>query len=124
MYEITVTTVISASHHLRGYEGMCENVHGHNYRVEASVKADNLNEQGLALDFKELKKHLREIAQDYDHHDLNQLEDFLTINPSSENIARVIYRRLAQRINQTGISMHKVRVYETEGSCITYREDR
>ena len=124
MYEVTVTTVISASHHLRGYEGKCENVHGHNYRVEASVRADSLNEQGLALDFKELKKHLHEIAQDYDHHDLNQQKDFKTINPSSENIAQVIFRRLARRISQPGISMHKVRVYETDGCCVTYREDK
>ena len=65
----------------------------------------------------------RAIAEEYDHHDLNALDDFKTINPSSENIARVIFKRLAASIDDPTLSMHKVRVHETEGSCVTYRED-
>jgi 6-pyruvoyltetrahydropterin/6-carboxytetrahydropterin synthase len=122
MYEVTVTANISASHHLRGYQGKCENVHGHNYRVQATVRTEKLNEIGLALDFGDLRKELKSIAEHFDHHDLNQTPEFSEINPSSENISRVIFDLMAQKIDRPGLSVYQVRVWETEGSFVTYRK--
>lgn len=122
MYEVTVTANISASHHLRGYHGKCENVHGHNYRVQATARTEKLNEIGLALDFGDLRKELKAIAERFDHHDLNQLPEFSEINPSSENISRVIFDLLTQTVNRPGVSIYQVRVWETEGSFVTYRK--
>lgn len=121
MYEVTVTATISASHHLRGYRGKCENVHGHNYKVEATVRAGQLDQTGLALDFGVLRGHLKEVSERLDHRDLNQLEEFRDCNPSSENLARVIFEKLAESLRGLPVELRHVRVWETEGSCVTYR---
>ena len=94
MYEVSATMVISASHHLRGYQGKCENVHGHNYKIEATVAAKDLDGTGLAVDFKVLKEHLQKVAGKFDHTDLNQHEEFKQVNPSSENLARIVFKRM------------------------------
>lgn len=122
MYEVTATLVISASHHLRGYEGKCENVHGHNYKIEATVAAGELDGTGLAVDFKVLKEHLRKVAGKFDHTDLNQHEEFSKLNPSSENLARVIYSGLKKSMTVLPVEVMRVSVWESEGSYVTYRE--
>ncbi len=122
MYEVTVTTTISASHHLRGYRGKCENVHGHNYKVEATVRADDLDGIGLALDFGVLRQRLNAVADRFDHCDLNETEEFADLNPSSENLTRVIYHLLAESIADLPVAIHQVRIRETEGAFVTFRE--
>ena len=122
MYEVTATMVISASHHLRGYEGKCENVHGHNYKIEASVAAEELDGIGLAVDFKVLKEHLRKVAGKFDHTDLNQHEEFKQVNPSSENLARVVYTGLQASMQEMPVRLLRVSIWESEGSYVTYRE--
>jgi len=121
MYEVTVSETISASHHLRGYRGKCENVHGHNYRVEATARADGLDTTGLSLDFGVLRGHLREVAARFDHRDLNACDEFAGCNPSSENLARAFYELLAARLAGLPVRLHEVRVWETEGSSVAYR---
>jgi 6-pyruvoyltetrahydropterin/6-carboxytetrahydropterin synthase len=122
MYEVTATMVISASHHLRGYQGKCENVHGHNYKIEATVAAADLDGTGLAVDFKVLKEHMDKVAGKFDHTDLNRHEEFLTLNPSSENLARVIYSGLKKSLAELPVEVVRVSVWESEGSYVTYRE--
>jgi 6-pyruvoyltetrahydropterin/6-carboxytetrahydropterin synthase len=122
MFEVTATMVISASHHLRGYKGKCENVHGHNYRIEATVAAGELDGDGLALDFKVLKEHLDKAAGKFDHTDLNQHEEFRQVNPSSENLARVVFTGLRASMRDLPVSVVCVRVWESEGSYVTYSE--
>jgi len=122
MYEVTATLVISASHHLRGYEGKCENVHGHNYKIEATVAAEKLDGTGLAVDFKVLKEHMNEVAGKFDHTDLNRHEEFAKLNPSSENLARVVYRGLKSSMQSLPVEVVRVSVWESEGSYVTYRE--
>ena len=122
MYEVTVSATISASHHLRGYSGKCENVHGHNYKVEATIRADDLDGIGLALDFGILRQRLNAVADRFDHRDLNETEEFADLNPSSENLARVIYHLLAESIADLPVAMHQIRLQETEGSFVTFRE--
>ncbi|HOX43343.1 MAG TPA: 6-carboxytetrahydropterin synthase [Myxococcota bacterium] len=122
MYEVTVDTVISASHHLRGYQGKCERVHGHNWKIEATAAAADLDPTGLAIDFGLLRKRLVAAAADLDHADLNEVADFRECNPSSENLARVIYRRLQHSLAGERARVVRVRVWETEGSVATYHE--
>ncbi len=122
MYEVTATLVISASHHLRGYQGKCENVHGHNYKIEATVAAEELDGTGLAVDFKVLKQHLREVAGKFDHTDLNRHEEFQRVNPSSENLARVVFSGLKESMRGLPVKVVRVSVWESEGSYVTYLE--
>ena len=122
MYEVTVTTTISASHHLRGYNGKCENAHGHNYKLEATVRTDKIDNTGLALDFGVLRQRLNQVTDKFDHTDLNKTDEFKEINPSSENLARVIYKQLQTTIKEIHVQLISVRVCETEGSCVIYYE--
>jgi len=122
MYEVTAMMVISASHHLRGYKGKCENVHGHNYKIEAAVAAEELDGTGLAVDFKVLKEHLRKVAGKFDHTDLNRHEEFEQVNPSSENLARVVYSGLKASMQGLAVKVVRVSVCESEGSYVTYFE--
>jgi len=122
MFDVTVTTTISASHHLRGYKGKCENPHGHNYRVEATVTGETQDKCGLALDFGVLRERLRDVSARFDHTDLNTCPEFAEINPSSENLARVIFKGLAERISDLEVQVKQVRIWETEGSYVTYYE--
>ncbi len=120
MYEVTVTATISASHKLRGYMGKCENLHGHNYKVEVTVGQESLDEIGLALDFGVLKARMKQIIDRFDHADLNQLDEFRHKNPSSENLAKVIYDTMSQALTDLDMSVLWVRVHETEGNYVTY----
>jgi len=110
----------SASHQLRGYEGACENLHGHNWKVEVAVRGENLNEIGILIDFKVLKKALREILEELDHQHLNSLPAFQEKNPSSENIAQYIYQRLKEKLAGQPVKIVRVTVCETERSCATF----
>ena len=122
MFDVTVTTTISASHHLRGYKGKCENPHGHNYRVEATVTGETQDKCGLALDFGVLRERLRDVSARFDHTDLNRHEEFAKLNPSSENLARVVYRGLKSSMQSLPVEVVRVSVWESEGSYVTYRE--
>lgn len=122
MYEVTVETTFSAAHALVGYKGKCESLHGHNYRVAATVRASELDPLGLAMDFSELRRLLAEVVEPFDHADLGRLEAFSGQNPSAENMARVIYRGLRARLPE-GLGLARVTVWETEGSSASYYED-
>ena len=119
MYQITVEQHFDAAHALRGYKGKCENLHGHRFKVVARIKAAQLNEIGLAYDFRELKNNLNEVLERFDHINLNEVAPFNTINPSSENIAAMIYNELEPKIK--GASLVCVEVWESPESCAEYR---
>lgn len=117
MYELSVEALFSAAHHLNNYHGSCENLHGHNWLVRASVECENLDTAGLGIDFRILRGHVKEILNEFDHKDLNTVFDPLNINPSSENLARYIYERLEKAlIGWTG-RVKRVEVHETPG-CV------
>ncbi len=118
MYEISVKLDFSAAHHLREYCGKCENPHGHNWKVEATVSDKSLDSIGILVDFRVLKKRLRSILEGLDHTDLNNLEHFKKNNPTSENIAKFIFESL----KTGGITPSKVSVWESEAACATYTE--
>ena len=93
MYEVRVTADFAAAHFLRDYNGKCENLHGHNYKVYVHVRGEKLNEGGMLLDFSLLKAVLREVIGKLDHTNLNDLEYF-DQNPSAERIATYIYEKV------------------------------
>jgi 6-pyruvoyltetrahydropterin/6-carboxytetrahydropterin synthase len=123
MYEISVEMDFDAAHALRGYQGKCEKLHGHRFKVVAVVKGNKLNEIGLAYDFTLLKKHLGEILAKYDHTNLNDVTPFNRINPSSENIAVTIFQKLKKKLAGAPVSLDSVEVWESPQSRVIYRPD-
>ena len=103
-FEVRVEADFSAAHFLRDYNGKCENLHGHNYKVYAHVKGSKLNEGGMLLDFSLLKKALRTICKSLDHTNLNDLEVFEQ-NPSAERIAMYIYNGVVEEVKNNGIDL-------------------
>lgn len=122
MYEITSETSFSAAHRLKNYKGPCENLHGHNWLVRATVRCSKLDESGIGIDFKVLKKTLKVIVDEFDHKDLNAVLDKLNLNPSSENIAHYIFDKLKSALCDWDGSVVRVEVYETPGNCAAYFE--
>jgi 6-pyruvoyltetrahydropterin/6-carboxytetrahydropterin synthase len=120
MYKIKVVNSFSSAHFLRGYKGKCENLHGHNWKVEAAVCSKKLDKLGMVMDFSELKKELKVILEELDHKLLNDLKYFKKINPSSENICRYIYDCLRNPIEKKGLKLLEVVVWETETSRASY----
>lgn len=122
MYELTVEREFSAAHMMRGHPGACARLHGHNYRVLLTVAGDELDDTGMLVDFAELRRVFDTILDELDHHNLNELKPFATMNPSSENLARYLYRRAAEALSGI-VHVSRVTVYESPTSCVTYRED-
>lgn len=120
MYEVTVETAFSAAHLLRHYEGKCEKLHGHNWKVEVTVSAAKLDEKGLALDFKKLKEIADNFVEKFDHANLNDVAEFKDKNPTTENIARIIFDGLENTINGESLRVKRVSVGETDGNWACY----
>lgn len=120
MFQIFVETHFSAGHHLRNYPGNCERPHGHNWKVKITVKASKLDELGMGVDFRTLKNSLGRIMDDLDHRNLNEHPEFLDKNPSSENIAVLIFNRLKNDIKSDRYHLYSVTVRETENTGVTY----
>ena len=122
MFEIEIDRTFSAAHQLKGYDGDCRNMHGHNYMVTVTVVADKLNEIGIALDFKLLKAAVDKVIGPYDHHNLSEMDEFKAVNPTSEILARTIYRKLAAELANDGVKVSKVSIAESAASRIIYSE--
>ena len=119
MFEICVEHTFAAGHALRNYHGKCENVHGHNYRVQVSIEGVDVDENGLLYDFSDLKRRLRQVSEYLDHQFINDLKPFTEVNPSAENIARFICDEIQKDLKAATIS--SVKVWETDTSCAIYR---
>jgi 6-pyruvoyltetrahydropterin/6-carboxytetrahydropterin synthase len=126
MFEVSVEYTFAAGHSLRNYRGKCENVHGHNYRVRITVEGPELNDIGLLIDFVELKKQMRAVADRLDHRFINDLEPFTVLNPSAENLAKYFHDELSQTLpggnGQAPVRIAEVKIWETDTSTATYRE--
>jgi 6-pyruvoyltetrahydropterin/6-carboxytetrahydropterin synthase len=120
VYEVTVETSYSASHQLRSTEGEVEALHGHNFRVEASVVSPELDRLGLVLDFLELEALLREITGPYDHRHMNDLAPFDELNPSTENMAQLFFQRLQAKLTPRRLEVRRVRVWEAPTFSASY----
>lgn len=123
MFEITTESSFSAAHFLKDYKGPCENLHGHNWLVKATVRCSELNEIGIGLDFRELRGVLRDVLAELDHKNLNEVLQKRNLNPSSENIARYIYDSMKNTLQGANARMYRVEVFETPGNSTTYFEE-
>ena len=118
MYSIKVEAAFSSAHNLRGYKGKCEELHGHNWKVETVVEARALDKIGMVIDFKYLKNELNFVLEALDHKYLNKIKPFDKINPTSENIAEYIYDKLRSKVRD----LKSVTVWENSSSSATYAE--
>ncbi|HYO62826.1 MAG TPA: 6-carboxytetrahydropterin synthase QueD [Pyrinomonadaceae bacterium] len=124
MFEVMIERHFSSAHQLRNYRGKCENLHGHNYKVEIYARGRELNEAGLLVDFVELKDAADEVVQYLDHRNINELPPFdAELNPSAENLARFILERVAARVTDERVQVFQVRCFETPTSVATYRAE-
>jgi 6-pyruvoyltetrahydropterin/6-carboxytetrahydropterin synthase len=110
----------SSAHQLRGYKGKCENLHGHNYRIEIFARGQELDNIGLLVDFVELKAAADEVVQYLDHRNINELDPFVELQPSAENLAKYILERVAAKVGDDRVQIYKVRCFETPTSVATY----
>ncbi|HXF43302.1 MAG TPA: 6-carboxytetrahydropterin synthase QueD [Pyrinomonadaceae bacterium] len=123
-YEVMIEREFSSAHQLRGYKGKCENLHGHNYKVQIFACGEKLNEIGLLIDFGDLKKAADEVIRYLDHRNLNELPPFdEELNPSAENIARFFVEYLNSRLSDDRVRVYKVACFETPTSIATYEID-
>ncbi|MCD6413147.1 MAG: 6-carboxytetrahydropterin synthase QueD [Elusimicrobia bacterium] len=120
MYKISVKSFFSAAHFLKNYRGKCENLHGHNWEVTATISGENLK-NGLLMDFSALKRILKSLLARFDHKSLNELKEFKKINTTSENIARVIFLELKKQLPEN-VSLEEVAVSETPTNRASYSE--
>ena len=123
MFEISVDYSFAAGHALRNYKGKCENVHGHNYKVRVTLEGGHLNSTGLLMDFSDLRRALKSLAERLDHQFLNDVPPFDKLNPSAENIARHFCEELAPQVKDRGARIASVTVWETDLTSATYRPD-
>jgi len=126
MFELEVDANFSAAHFLRGYQGKCENLHGHNYKVRLTVAGPSLNHIGLLVDFKELKRSMCAVLERLDHCNLNDLEIFREINPSAENIAAYLFHQFDDMLSHSTVHTAEVtcvRVWEAEGRSASFTRD-
>lgn len=121
MYKLKVIDSFSAAHNLRNYKGKCEELHGHNYKVEVVLGGLELDEDGLLIDFKDIKTSLKKILETLDHKYLNEVTIFVDTNPTSENLAKYIYNEM-KKLWHEGID--SVTVWETENSAASYFEQQ
>jgi 6-pyruvoyltetrahydropterin/6-carboxytetrahydropterin synthase len=123
MFVVSVQAHYDSAHFLRHYKGKCERLHGHRYVVELALTAEELNQAGIAYDFVDVKKHLRELANQLDHENLNDLPPFTELEPSAENQARYFYQEMRRRLpKDMRDAVLYARVWETPTQWATYSE--
>lgn len=120
MYYVSVRQYFAAAHSLRDYQGKCERLHGHNYRVDVELKGHELTKNGMVVDFTSLRQALEKVLARLDHQHLNDIKPFDKINPTAENIAKVIYEEMLLKFNSKKIKVSHVIVWESEGCKAIY----
>ena len=116
MYEIKIIATFSAAHSLRNYPGNCKNVHGHNWKVEVLMQSLNLDNLGMAIDFRRLKQETQGLLDTMDHTYINENPAFNSLNPTAENMARWLYETLSKKLNDQNAKVSRVNVWENEKS--------
>jgi len=123
VFEVYIETHFSAAHALRGYPGDCARLHGHNWIIRVYVRCRELDDIGIGIDFRVIKENVREVLQGLDHFNMNELPAFQVVNPTSENIAKYLYRELGKQINRDSATISKVEVSETPNAGAFYWEE-
>ncbi len=120
MWEISTETVVAAAHQLRLAPGEGERLHGHNWRIKATVRATELDSRGFVMDFNELGPTLRALVEPYEHVFLNEIAPFDEVNPTAENIARVVFDNLAAKVDDVRLSVVRVEIWENDVCAAAY----
>jgi len=126
MYEVSVEESFAAGHALRGYRGKCENPHGHNYKVRVTLAGESLDNIGLLLDFREVKDVMNAVIDRLDHQYLNDVEPFVRLNPSAENMAKYFYDEIGTMLKARTdgrVWVRQIKLWETDTTTATYFED-
>ncbi len=123
VFEVYVKTHFSAAHRLCGYPGDCARIHGHNWEVEVTVRCMELNRIGIGVDFRDIEEAVRDTLSMMDHRDLNELPAFMDTNPTSENLARLLYSELSNKLNSADVRVSRIKVSETPGAGAAYWEE-
>ena len=121
-YTMRIVTDFSAAHLLRGYDGPCARLHGHNWKVEVEVVATALDDLGMGVDFGIIKRHTREVLDRLDHRNLNEIPPFDQQNPTAENIAAYLYRELGRHLDDHRVRVTAITLWETERASVRYSE--
>jgi 6-pyruvoyltetrahydropterin/6-carboxytetrahydropterin synthase len=122
MYELRIISQFAAAHQLSGFEGGCENLHGHNWKIEVTVTGMELGMNGLLIDFKLIKEATKRALDELDHKFLNELDAFRSLNPSSENIARHVFESISRSLKSQELRVSKVTAWESDSACASYLE--
>ncbi|HUV40107.1 MAG TPA: 6-carboxytetrahydropterin synthase QueD [Planctomycetota bacterium] len=122
MYELVVEAHFASAHRLREYDGNCERLHGHNWRIEVRLAGERLNDLGMLCDFRDAKRIVREVTGRFDHRYLNDIPPFDELNPTTEHIARHLFDEVSKRLPD-GVRAVSVTAWESDGSGVTYRGD-
>jgi 6-pyruvoyltetrahydropterin/6-carboxytetrahydropterin synthase len=123
MFEVSVEQSFAAGHALRNYKGACENVHGHNFKIQVTIEGQELDQTGMLVDFLDVKQSMRDVIARLDHRFLNDVPPFDVKNPSAENIAEYFYEELTSGLvsNPVPVRVREVKVWETDIQSATYR---
>jgi 6-pyruvoyltetrahydropterin/6-carboxytetrahydropterin synthase len=123
MFEVSVEQVFAAGHALRNYKGKCENIHGHNWRVQVVIEGERLDGTGLLVDFIDVKDLMGSVIARLDHQFLNEVAPFDVKNPSAENIAEYFYEQMSTGLAATPVPVRirEVKIWETDIQSATYR---
>ena len=122
MFVLKIVTDFASAHSLRDYPGDCSRLHGHNWQVEVMVSSQVLDESGIAIDFREIKKQTKVVVKRLDHQYLNEIQPFDVLNPTAENIAKYLFDEIGVLINNKDVIVKEVTIWETPRSAVTYSE--
>ena len=122
MFVLKIVTDFASAHSLRDYPGDCSRLHGHNWQVEVMVPSQVLDESGIAIDFREIKKQTKAVVKRLDHQYLNEIKPFDVLNPTAENIAKYLFDEIAILTNDENVKVKEVLIWETPRSAVTYSE--
>ena len=122
MFVLKIVTDFASAHSLRNYHGDCSRLHGHNWGVEVMVYSNKLDEKGIAIDFREIKKQTKVVAKRLDHQYLNEIKPFDALNPTAENIAKYFFDEVGLLINNEDVKVKEVTIWETPRASVTYSE--
>lgn len=122
IYTLTTSTEFSASHIIPGHPGKCARLHGHNWKVDVSIVAQELDELGMAMDFYHIKEATKATIEKVDHYHLNDLPYFTDIIPTAENVSKWLFTEIAAVINTELVKVQSITLWETDRSRVCYSE--
>lgn len=122
MFRIGIRKCFSAAHHLEGHPGKCAGTHGHTWTVEAVFAIEDLGAEGLVVDFGDAGRALEVVIEPFDHSYLNLVEPFTELQPTAENVARVVFAGLRAEARRLDLApaLESVTVWESADTWASY----